>query len=94
MDKINEYRIIPNGTKIFSIKNQTELIVSIDELVQIKSICYDSDEIYVQLFHFPVNIPGLLPPIIGKGCDEWILNYSDTLPYTVSQYQEITYTYI
>ena len=80
-NKIGEYRLIPKGTKFWSIKNQTTIMTDIDEIVEIKHTCIGNDVIFVEPRQLLFNIPGYIPTLIGRGTDEWELSYKQTLPY-------------
>lgn len=79
-DVIGEKRTIPKGSRIWSIKNQANMILDSDHLVEIKHTCIGSDYVFVKPIQVIFDSPGMIPGIIGKGVDEWGLSYSDTLP--------------
>ena len=83
--KIGENRLIPKGTKFWSIKNQTVIMLDEDAIIEIKHTCYGNDVVFVEPKQLIFNIPGYIPKLIGRGTDEWELSYSKTLPYTVPQ---------
>ena len=82
---IGQNRIIPKGTEFWSIKNQTVLISKDDEIVKITHTCYGSDVVFVEPQQLLFNIPGFIPTLIGRGCDEWELSISKTKSYTVPE---------
>lgn len=81
--KAGEFRLIPAGTKIWSIKNQTTLITEKDEIVEIKHTTFMNDVVFVELKQLLFNLPGHIPTLIGKGTDEWELSYKNTKHYEV-----------
>ena len=85
--KIGEYRLIPKGIKVWSIKNQTNIMTDEDEIVEVKHTCVGSDTVFVQPKQLIIGgIPGLIggiPGLMGRGTDEWVLSYSKTLPYSI-----------
>lgn len=83
--EIGENRLIPKGTKFWSIKNQTQIMTDEDEIVGIKHTCIGSDVVFVEPKQLIFNIIGYIPTLIGRGSDEWKLNYSKTLPYVVPE---------
>ncbi len=93
--RIGEYRLIPKGTVFWSINCQTELITRKDEIVEINQRCTgELDIIFVLPKQLIFNAPGFMPTLIGKGVDEWMLNYSETLPYTIPKAQPLkTFNY-
>lgn len=78
-----EYRLIPKGTQIFSINNQTNFITTQDEIIEIKHKGIEGEHIFCELKQLLFNIPGYIPTLIGKGKDEWSLRYSKTEPYSI-----------
>lgn len=83
--KIGEYRLIPKGTKFWSIKNQTTIMTDNDEIIEIKNTCYGNDGIFVEPKQLLFNFAGFFPTLIGRGTDEWELSYSKTLPYKIPE---------
>lgn len=81
IDKIGEYRLIPKGTEFWTIKNQTMFSSKQDEIIQITHTCHGNDVIFGE----PKQLIGeiLYPTLIGKGLDEWSLNYSKTESYKI-----------
>ena len=59
--KINEYRLVPNGSEIFSINNQLNFTLTNDVVVSITNTCNDSTIVFVK---FGEN----------RGTDQWSLN--------------------
>ena len=90
---IGEYRLIPKGTKFWSIKNQTDILLDEDAIVEINNTCHVTDAVFVKQIQLIFNFNGYYPTIIGKGSDEWLLSYSKTLPYIVPEYIPLDYTY-
>lgn len=86
-DIIGEYRLIPQGTEIWSISNQTTFNITQDEIVEIKHTCIGSDYVFIEPRQLIFNIPGYIPTIIGKGRDEWGVSLSKTIPYKVPEPQ-------
>jgi hypothetical protein len=89
--KIGEYRLVPQGTAFWSINNQTNLISTKDEIVEIKHTCFADNLIFVKPKQLLFNTIGSIPTLIGKGTDEWELSYSQTLPYTIPEPQFLNY---
>lgn len=85
--EIGEYRLVPKGTKFWSISNQTMILLDEDAIVEIKHTCYGSDGVFVKPKQLIFNMVGFIPTLIGKGTDEWQLGYSQTLPYIVPEAQ-------
>ncbi len=81
--KIGENRLIPKGTKFWSIKNQTVIMLDEDAIVEVKHTCMGNDTVFVQPKQLIFNIVGFIPTLINKGTDEWELSYSKTLSYTI-----------
>lgn len=86
-NKIDELRLIPKGTKFWSVKNQRNIILDEDAIVEIKHTCIGNNGVFVEPKELIFNMIGHIPTLIGKGTDEWSLNYSSTLPYTISKPQ-------
>lgn len=82
MDKIGSYRLIPSGASVWSIANQSQIIVSEDTIVEVAHTCHGNDGVFVKPMQLLFNMPGQIPTLIGRGKDEWSLSYSATLPYT------------
>lgn len=78
---IDEYRLIPKGTKFWSISNQTTISSDSDEIVQIKHTCHGNDTVFVKPMQLLFNIAGFIPILIAKGSDEWGISLSKTKPY-------------
>lgn len=93
MSKIGTYRLIPKGTKFWSINNQSVLSSSADEIVEIGHTCHGNDAVFVKPMQLLFNLPGQIPTLIGKGIDEWEISYSKTLPYNVPEPQGFGWTY-
>ena len=85
--KIGENRLIPRGTKFWSIKNQTSIMTDEDEIVEIKQTCLGSDTVFVEPKQLIFNMIGYIPTLIRRGTDEWELSHSKTLPYNVPEPQ-------
>jgi len=68
--KIGENRLIPNGTKFWSICNQTTILLDEDAIVEIKHTCYGSDVVFVEPKQLIFNMIGYIPGLIGRGKDE------------------------
>jgi hypothetical protein len=83
--KIGENRFIPKGTKFRSIKNQTNILLDEDAIVEVKHTCIGSDVVFVEPKQLIFNMMGYIPTLIGRGTDEWELSYSKTLEYTVPE---------
>lgn len=81
--EIGEYRLIPKGTKFWSIKNQTTIMTDSDEIIEIKHTCYGNDTIFVEPKQLLFNFAGFIPTLIGRGSDEWEISYSKTLSYEI-----------
>jgi hypothetical protein len=90
---IGEYRLIPKGTKFWSIKNQTDILLDEDAIVEINNTCHDTDAVFVKQKQLIFNFNGYYPTIISKGYDEWSLSYSKTLPYIVPEYIPLEFMY-
>lgn len=86
-NKIGETGLIPKGTKFWSIKNQTTIMLDEDAIIEIKHTCFGSDTVFVEPKQLIFNMIGHIPTLIGKGTDEWELSYSKILPYTVPEAQ-------
>jgi len=84
-NKIGELRFIFAGTKVWSICNQCTISFDEDKIIKIKHTGYPSNIIFVEPMQLLFNLPGHIPTLIGRGTDEWSLNYSDTLPYTIPE---------
>ena len=82
---IGQYRIVPKGTEFWSIANQTNFITTKDEIILVKHTCAGSTGIFGEPQQLIFNMVGFIPTIIGKGGDEWSLDYSNTLPYEIPQ---------
>ena len=85
--KIGENRLIPKGTKFWSIKNQTNILLDENAIVEVKHTCIGSDVVFVEPKQLIFNMIGHIPTLIGRGTDECELSYSKTLPYTVPEAQ-------
>jgi len=83
MGKIGKLRLIKKGTSVWSIANQSMIILVNDSIVEIAHTCYGNDVVFVKPMQilFPLTIPG----IIGKGTDEWSVSYSFTKKYTMPE---------
>lgn len=69
MSKVGNLRMIKKGSKVWSIHNQANIILTEDSIVEVGNTCHGSDYVFVkpkQLL-FPHTIPG----ICGIGTDEW-----------------------
>lgn len=58
-----------------------------DAIVKVKHTCIGSDEVFVEPKQLIFDMIGQIPMLIGSGTDEWLLSYSETLPYTVPEAQ-------
>lgn len=85
LGKVGKNRLILKGTKIWSINNQTFLILDEDTIVEVKNTCIGSDQVFVKPKQLIFNLMGFIPTLIGKGTDEWEISYSKTLPYTIPE---------
>jgi len=92
--KIGENRLIPKGTKIWSIANQATIMLDEDVIATVKQTCFGGDAVFVEPKQLLFNMPGYIPTLIGRGDDEWTLSYSKTLPYTVPepQFSDLVWT--
>lgn len=90
---MGELRLIKAGSRVWSIKNQANIILSEDSIVKIAHTCYGNDAVFVKPMQLLFNLPGHIPGVCGRGADEWSLIYSNTEPYEVPapQFLEITY---
>jgi len=84
---IGEYRLIPKGTPVWSIHNQLSMILSDDEIVEITHTVVVGDYVYCKPKQLLFNIPGHIPTLIGRGQDEWGIQYSKTESYCVPEPQ-------
>ena len=91
--EIGELRLILKDTLFWSIKNQTMISTNEDEIVELKHTCYGSDYIFVKPKQLIFQCPGSIPGVIGRGSDEWGIDYSKTLPYKIPEPQFIDYKY-
>jgi hypothetical protein len=89
--KVGEYRLIPKGTKFWSIKNQTTIMTDSDEIVEIKHTCYGNDVVFVEPKQLLFNMMGFFPTLIERGSDEWEISYSETLPYKIPEPKFLEY---
>jgi hypothetical protein len=87
MNKIDELRLIQKGSSVWSIMNQANIILSEDCIVKIAHTCHGIDVVFVKPMQLIFNIPGHIPTIIGKGQDEWSINYNNTESYKVPEPQ-------
>jgi len=90
---IGEYRLIPKGTTIWSINNQTTFILAKDEIVKISAKCIGNYTIFVSPIDVLFNMIGFIPTPMPKGKDEWSVSYEDTIPYEIPKYQAFEVTY-
>lgn len=80
---VGEYRLIPCGTKIWSINSQTNLATTKDEIIEIThTTCY-GDYIYAKRKELLCNYPGYTPYLIDSGKDEWGLLCRTTSKYDI-----------
>ena len=84
---IGENRLIPKGTIFWSIKNQTNIMLDEDSIIEITHTCTGSDAVFVKPKQLIFNMIGYIPTLIGKGTDEWVISYSKTLSYTIPEAQ-------
>jgi hypothetical protein len=83
MDK--ELRLLPKGKTIFSISNQINFITENDIIVEVGGAINNSTFRFAKQKQLIFNMIGFIPTAIGKGSDEWMLNYDETLPYSVPE---------
>ena len=87
MSEVGKLRLIKSGNTVWSIKNQANIILSKDTIVEIKHTGHGNDYIFVKPMQllFAHSIPGcgLLPCICGLGTDEWLLDYKNTEDYEI-----------
>ena len=91
--EIGEYRLVPKGSAIFSIANQCNFILEEDAIVTVKHTMAGSDGVFAEPMQLLYNLPGHIPFLIGKGKDEWSLDFKITKPYRVPEPQFIEFTY-
>jgi hypothetical protein len=91
--QIGENRLIPKGTKFWSVKNQTNIMLDEDSIVEVVVTYIGSDVVLVKQKELLFNRVGCIPGLITKGVDEWEISYSQTLPYTIPEptFLKITY---
>ena len=79
MSKVGTLRLIKSGTTVWSIKNQANIILTEDTIVEIKHTCYGNDGVFVK----PMQLlfAHMIPSICGLGTDEWSLSYKNTEAY-------------
>jgi len=87
MSKIDELRLIPSGSSVWSIKNQANIILAEDSIVKVAHTCYGNDAVFVKPMTLIFNLPGHFPTLIRKGQDEWSINYNNTEAYKVPEPQ-------
>lgn len=85
--KIGEYRLVPKGTKFWSISNQANISLDEDVIVVVKHTCTGNNLVFVEPRQLIFNIHGYIPSLIRRGVDEWSLSYSKTLPYVIPERQ-------
>lgn len=90
---VGEYRLIPCGTKIWSINSQTNLATTKDEIIEIThTTCY-GDLIFVKRKDLLFNLPGHIPYLIDSGTDEWELCYRVTSKYEIPASKLLEWVY-
>lgn len=93
VDMVGTYRLIPAGTKIFSVANQLCFNTVDDIIVKITHLSFSPDGIFVRPQWLQGNFPGFIPNLIDCGTDEYHITFKDTQPYQVPQYKEFAYTF-
>lgn len=86
--KVGEHRIIPKGVAFWSISNQIMMTVLVPQVVEIGHISSGSDTVFVKPKWFSYYTG--LPKLVEQGIDEWMVNYSETLPYSPQIKPEIS----
>ena len=86
MSKVGKLRLIKSGSTVWSIKNQANIILSKDTIVEIKHTCHGNDNVFVK----PMQLlfAHLIPSICGLGSDEWALDYKNTEEYEIPHNQK------
>lgn len=81
MSKVGTLRLIKSGSTVWSIKNQANIIVSKDTIVEIKHTCHGNDIVFVK----PMQLlfAHMIPGICGLGSDEWSIDYKNTEAYEI-----------
>ena len=81
MSKVGKLRLIKSGNAVWSIKNQANIILYKDTIVEIKHTGFGNDYVFVKPMQllFAHSIPG----ICGLGTDEWLLDYKNTEDYEI-----------
>lgn len=79
------YRLIKKDTIVWSIKNQSNIKLVDDSIVEITNTCYNSDGVFCKPMQLLYNLPGYIPTLIGRGSDEWSFLLSSSEPYTISE---------
>ena len=82
--KVNDYAIIPKGTKVWSIAFQRDIKFDDKLIVKIKNTCFGSDYVFVEQQELLYNTPGLIPTLIETK-NEFGLSASKLKPYKVPE---------
>lgn len=92
--KVGKLRLLPKGTEVWSINNQANIIITKDTIVEIKHTVFGNDDyVYVQPKQVIFNMVGFIPTLIGLGCDEWGILYSQSKKYNLPKPTLITFSY-
>ena len=82
--KIGELRLIPKGTKVFSIILQENVVFDRDVVVKVDARIIGEKNFFfgkMQLILF--NFPGAIPGIVDKAHGDLSLDIRNTKPYTL-----------
>lgn len=92
MSKVGKYRMIPAGTRVWSIALQEHVVFENDIPVKITNTIYnDNDYVYgtLQLLLFPHTIPG----VINKANGEVGFLLKDTIKWEIPKPQFLDFSY-
>ena len=62
---------------------RTKIILTEESIVEIRHTCEGNDIIFVKPKQIVFGGYGSIPNVIGKGTDEWSLDFEETDPYII-----------
>lgn len=81
--QVGDYRLIPEGTSIWSISAQTLLVVAQSEIVKVNATCTHGNDIFVTPHDLCSPAFGHLSLLSKRGTDEWVVDVAKTLPHNM-----------
>lgn len=90
--EVGDLRLIKEGSQVWSISNQSGIILVRDTVVKIKHTTHEGDTIFVKPQDVLFEHTGI-PGIINKGTDEWHVRVDDTEHYELPGPSIFTFKY-